>query len=196
MAFGKKWRNAISRRGISRRDFLAAGLVTTAACFFPRGSAAAASKVFLPERSLSFYNTHTGEHTKALYWHQGAYVPQALAEINYILRDHRTGEVKEIDTDLLDLLFALRQRLQSTVPFEVISGYRSPETNSFLVNMSRGVAPNSLHIQGKAVDIRLAGYDLKALRSAAVDLGRGGVGYYPSSDFVHVDVGNIRSWER
>jgi len=194
MTFGKDRPNSMFRRWMSRRDFLAAGLVTTAACLFPHKAVAVVSEVFVPERALSFHNTHTGESTKALYWNQGMYIPQALADINYILRDYRTGEVKEIDTDLLDLLFALQQKLGSEGHFEVISGYRSQETNSFLRNLSKGVANNSLHICGKAIDIRLPGYDLKTLRSAAADLQRGGVGYYPSSDFVHVDVGSIRHW--
>jgi uncharacterized protein YcbK (DUF882 family) len=102
--------------------------------------------------------------------------------------------VKEIDTDLLDLLFALHQKLEGTDPFHVISGYRSLATNSLLSSRSKGVAKNSLHIYGKAIDIRLPGYELKTLQRAAVDLRRGGVGYYSSSDFVHVDVGRVRYW--
>lgn len=180
--------------GISRRDFLMAGLVTTAACLFPYKAVAAVSKVFSAERSLSFYNTHTGEDIKAVYWNQGAYVPQALADINYILLDYRTGELKELDTDLLDLLFALHQKLESTGPFHIISGYRSPNTNSLLSIISRGVVNDSLHIHGKAIDIRLPDHELKTLQRAAVELRRGGVGYYPFSDFVHVDVGRIRNW--
>jgi len=185
---------AVSQHRMSRRVFLAAGLATSVACFFPYKAVAAVSRVFCTERALSFYNTHTGENMKAVYWDQGTYVPQALADINYILRDYRTGEVKKIDTDLLDLLFALHQKMESTGPFNVISGYRCPETNSLLHIMSKGVANNSLHICGKAIDIRLPGHELKALHRAAVDLRRGGVGYYPASDFVHVDVGRIRYW--
>ena len=179
---------------IGRRDFLAKGLALTAACIFPHKAVAAVSKVFSAERSLSFYNTHTGENIKAVYWGDGAYVPQALVDINYILRDYRTGEVKEIDADLLELLFGLQQKLESNGPFHIISGYRSPETNSLLSLMSRGVVKDSLHIEGEAIDIRLPGHELKSLRRAAADLRRGGVGYYPLSDFVHVDVGRIRYW--
>lgn len=179
---------------IGRRDFLVAGLVTTVGCLFPYKAAAALSKFFSAERKLFFYNTHTGENIKSVYCEQGAYVTQALTDINYILRDFRTGEVKEIDTDLLDLLFTLQQKLESTGPFHVISGYRSQKTNSLLCTMSNGVARNSLHIHGKAIDIRLPGYDLKTLQRVAIELRRGGVGYYPSSDFVHVDVGRIRYW--
>ena len=194
MTSKKESASAISCRGVSRRVFLSAGLVTTVACLFPYKAVAAVSKIFSTERALSFYNTHTGENMKAVYCSQGMYVPQALADINYILRDYRTGEIKEIDTDLLDLLFTLSQKLESTGPFDIISGYRSPETNSLLSIISKGVVKNSMHMQGMAIDIRLPGYELKTLQRAAVDLRRGGVGYYPSSDFVHVDIGRIRYW--
>jgi uncharacterized protein YcbK (DUF882 family) len=179
MKFKKESQPATSHHGVSRRVFLTAGLAATVACFLPYKALAAASKVFLSERALSFYNTHTGESIKTVYWTEGAYVSQALSDINYMLRDYRTGGVKEIDTDLLDLLFALHQKLGSTAPFNI---------------MRNGVVKNSLHIHGKAIDIRLPGHELKVLQRAAVDLQRGGVGYYPSSDFVHVDVGKIRYW--
>jgi uncharacterized protein YcbK (DUF882 family) len=182
------------RHGIGRRNFLVAGLGLTAVCLFPYKVSAAVSKFVSAEKKLSFYNTHTGENLNAVYCEQGAYLPQVLSNINYILRDFRTGDVKEIDTGLLDLLFTLQQKLESTEPFHIISGYRSPKTNSLLHMMSNGVARNSLHLAGKAIDIRLPGYDLKTLHSAAVELQRGGVGYYPGSDFVHVDVGRIRYW--
>jgi uncharacterized protein YcbK (DUF882 family) len=194
MTSKKESASTISCKGISRREFLSAGLVTAVACIFPYKAVAGVSNTFSAERGLSFYNTHTGENMEAVYWNQGMYIPQALADINYILRDYRTGEVKEINTDLLDLLFALRQKLETTEPFNIISGYRSPETNYFLSSMSKGVVKNSMHIQGMAIDIRLPGYELKTLQRAAIDLRRGGVGYYPSSDFVHVDVGRIRYW--
>jgi uncharacterized protein YcbK (DUF882 family) len=177
-----------------RREFLLAGLLTAAGCLFPYKAGAALSKFFSDERKLSFYNTHTGEKIKAVYCEQGAYVPQALTDINHILRDFRTGEVKEIDTGLLDLLFTLQQKLGSTAPFHVISGYRSPKTNALLRTASKGVAGHSLHLHGKAIDIRLPGCDLKTLQRAALELKRGGVGYYPRPDFVHVDVGRVRYW--
>jgi len=180
--------------GVSRRTFLAAGLATAVACFSPYKAFASVFKTFPPEKALAFYNTHTGETLKAVYWEQGTYVPQALVEINHILRDYRSGEVREIEPALLDLLFALQQKLESAAPFSIISGYRSPETNSHLSSMSKGVAKNSMHLLGKAIDIRLPGHELKTLQHAAVDLRRGGVGYYSSSDFVHVDVGRVRCW--
>ena len=177
-----------------RREFLLAGLLTAVGCLFPYKAGAALSNFFSAERTLSFFNTHTGEKIKAVYCEQGAFVPQALTDINHILRDFRTGEVKEIDTGLLDLLFTLQQKLGSTVPFHVISGYRSPKTNALLRTASKGVAGHSLHMDGKAIDIRLPGCDLKTLQRAALELKRGGVGYYPGPDFVHVDVGRIRYW--
>jgi len=190
----KKSSLEISERGISRRDFLTGGLVATAACLFPYKALAAVPNVFSAEKELSFYNTHTGESMKAVYWRQGVYLPQAVVDMNHIMRDYRTGEVKEIDPGLFDFLFALREKLGSTGPFHIISGYRSEATNSLLRVTSNGVANNSLHIDGKAIDIRIAGYELKTLQRAAIDLRRGGVGYYPNSDFVHVDVGKIRYW--
>jgi uncharacterized protein YcbK (DUF882 family) len=192
--FKKNLPSAISGDGMCRRDFLTAGLITASVCLLPCRAISAVSKVLCSEREISFYNIHTGEDMKAVYWESGNYVPQALSDINHILRDYRTGEVKKIDSDLLDLLFALRQKLQSTSPFHIISGYRSPETNSFLSMITGGIAKHSMHIQGKAIDIRIPGYELKTLHRAALELQRGGVGYYPSSDFVHVDVGRVRSW--
>ena len=184
----------ISATASAAELFSLQGLATAVACLSPYKAFASVLKTFSPEKALAFYNTHTGETLKAVYWDQGMYVPQALAEINYILRDHRTGEVKEIEPALLDLLFALHQKLGSAAPFSIISGYRSPETNSHLSSMSKGVAKNSMHLLGKAIDIRLPGHELKILQRAAVDLQRGGVGYYPSSDFVHIDVGRVRYW--
>ena len=184
----------LSCDGVSRRAFLGAGLASAALCLLPCKVAAAVSKVFSEERTLSFYNTHTGENLKTVYWSDGAYVPQALTDINFILRDFRTGDVLGIDAALLDLLSALRQTLESKSPFNIISGYRSPETNSLLNALSSGVARNSLHTVGMAIDIRMPGLELKTLRRAALDLHRGGVGYYLSSDFVHVDVGRVRYW--
>ena len=114
--------------------------------------------------------------------------------INHILRDHRTGEVGAIATDLLDLLHRLRLRVQTAQPFHIISGYRSAETNAVLHRRSRGVASQSLHMVGKAIDIRVPGVRTGALKTLAVELAAGGVGYYPQSDFVHVDIGRVRSW--
>jgi len=190
----KDSRPAIVHHGITRRDVLATGIAIGAACLVPYKAIAGVSKVFSAERVLQFYNTHTDEKIKTVYWCRGEYVPQALDDINHILRDYRTGETKEIDIHLVELLFTLQQKLESADPFHIISGYRSPATNAILRMISKGIAKDSLHTDGKAIDIRLPGYGLNTVKRAAVDLQMGGVGYYPLSDFVHVDVGRVRYW--
>lgn len=145
-------------------------------------------------RDLAFHNLHTGEKLTVTYWEHGRYLPDALSEVNHVLRDHRANEVHPIDPDLLDTLDALQQRLDTQATFEVISGYRSPETNRRLRAQGRNVAVYSLHMEGEAIDIRVPGRDLSQVRDAALSLQKGGVGYYPRSQFVHVDVGNVRSW--
>jgi uncharacterized protein YcbK (DUF882 family) len=147
-------------------------------------------------RALAFDNIHTGERLELDYWRNGAYVPDALAEVNHILRDFRTGDIHPIAPGLLDLLSGLRGILETGDPVSVISGYRSPATNAMLRGEREhsGVAAKSLHMQGMAIDIRIAGRSLAAIHSAALTMRRGGVGYYPVSDFVHVDVGRVRRW--
>jgi uncharacterized protein YcbK (DUF882 family) len=183
----------LSENNLNRRRFLKLGAMAALAGIFP-GSALGSSAAAQPERFLAFYNTHTGERLKTVYWVQGNYISDSLAEIDHILRDHRTNEALNIDTRLLDLLYVLRNELDTSQPFHVISGYRSPQTNAFLHKNSSGVAENSLHLIGKAIDIRTPGRSLTLLRNAAVTLKGGGVGYYPKSDFVHVDVGRVRYW--
>jgi uncharacterized protein YcbK (DUF882 family) len=148
----------------------------------------------LSERSLSFYNLHTGESLKTVYWQTGAYLPSSLADIKRVLRDHRTNEKHDIDPQLLDLLCDLRLRLDTRESLQIISGYRSPATNAMLHAKSDGVATHSLHLDGKAVDIRIRGRAISLLRKTALSMKAGGVGYYPSSDFIHVDIGRVRSW--
>lgn len=152
------------------------------------GRAAAAS------RALSFYHLHTGERLKITYWADGRHLPGALAEVDHILRDFRTGESRPIDPRLLDLLHRVRRSLDTPEPFHIISGYRSPNTNAMLAGNSSGVARRSLHLEGMAIDVRLPGRALRALHRAAVAQKAGGVGMYPKSDFVHMDVGRVRYW--
>jgi uncharacterized protein YcbK (DUF882 family) len=147
-----------------------------------------------PRRALAFHHLHTGEALDVTYWAQGHYQPDALHRINRLLRDFRTGDVYPIDRRLLDVLAALHQRLRSRAPFLVVSGYRSPATNAMLASLSEGVATNSLHLDGRAIDVRLPDRPLGTLHSAALGLQAGGVGYYPHSDFVHLDVGPVRRW--
>ena len=128
------------------------------------------------------------------YWARGAYRPDALAQIDWIMRDHHTDEVLSIDRRLVDLLHRLQARLGGRRTLEVISAYRTPATNAMLASLSDGVAPHSLHMEGKAVDINVAGVRVSALRRAATALRAGGVGDYPNSGFVHVDVGRVRYW--
>ena len=180
-----------------RRSFLKTGVLAFLAA--PVLAEAATTKTpaalsNLTERSLSFYNLHTTESLKTVYWHRGDYVPSALDEINRVLRDHRTDETHEIDPRLLDLLCDLRLRLDTRETFQIISGYRSPATNAMLHANSDGVATRSLHMDGKAIDVRIPGRALSLLRKTALSIKAGGVGYYPSSNFVHVDVGRVRSW--
>lgn len=161
------------------------------------GAAAAPRTLFAGtggRRSLCLYNTHSAERLTAEYWVDGWYNPDARARLNHILRDWRTGEVTEIDPALLDLLHQIQSRTDTTAPLHVVCGYRSPATNARLARTNRGVARNSFHIKGMAVDIRLPDYNLRGLRQLALDLRVGGVGYYPRSGFVHVDTGPVRTW--
>jgi uncharacterized protein YcbK (DUF882 family) len=178
---------------MSRRRFLTLGSIAVSAAIFPRPALSYVCAGH-EERFLAFYNTHTAEQLKTVYWVQGQYLSESLTEINYILRDHRTDQIKSIDKQLLDLLFALRTELGTNQPFHIISGYRSPQTNALLHANTSGVAENSLHLTGKAIDIRTPNRPLSALRKAAATLKGGGVGYYPRSDFVHIDVGRVRYW--
>lgn len=177
-----------------RRRFLRLGIMAAAAASLPRQAYAVSPVESRPERALAFFNTHTGERLKITYWEQGQYIGEALSKIDHLLRDHLANETKEIAPKLLDLLFALRSRLDSREPFHVISGYRSNSTNAYLRAHTSGVADKSLHTVGQAIDIRLPGRDLRSLRKAALDLKGGGVGFYPKSDFVHVDIGGVRYW--
>jgi uncharacterized protein YcbK (DUF882 family) len=153
------------------------------------------AKVESPSRrTIAFHNLHTGDRLRTTYWADGHYLSPALKDIDFVLRDFRTGDVASIDPRLLDLLHLLRSRMESGEPFHVISGYRSPKTNATLAQQSGGVAKKSLHMRGMAADVRLPGRMLSDLRRAAVSLKLGGVGYYPKSDFVHVDIGRVRYW--
>jgi len=145
-------------------------------------------------RELKFDHLHTGEQLQTTYWADGQYVHASLADINHLLRDFRTGEEHVIDPRLLDLLHQLQQGSGNPNPFQIISGYRSPKTNAQLRTASNGVAKKSLHMQGKALDIRLPGTPLKELHRLACDAKVGGVGLYTRSNFVHIDTGTVRYW--
>jgi len=178
--------------GVDRRHFLRA--IATAAPALAIPGLASAVPVAQGPRVLSFAHLHTAEKLEVEYMDGKRYLPQALSAVNHLLRDFRTGDVHDIDPALLDLLHALHAKTGSQRPFEIISGYRSPLTNAMLRSHSNGVASASLHMEGRAIDIRLADVPLASLRDHALDLGRGGVGYYPASNFVHVDTGRVRRW--
>ncbi|HBH35608.1 MAG TPA: hypothetical protein DDW45_04265 [Gammaproteobacteria bacterium] len=181
-----------------RREFLVGSAAVAAFAAVPAVYATARKKA-RGVRALSLQNTHTGEKTRVDYWIDGRYQPEALAEIDMILRDHRDNEVCSIDTRLIDLLYNVNQKTvcNSAKCFEILSGYRSPNTNRMLRNRRRGsgVAKNSLHMMGKAIDIKLPGVGNSNLFHAATAQRTGGVGYYGSS-FVHLDVGKVRTWGR
>jgi uncharacterized protein YcbK (DUF882 family) len=200
------------RHSADRRRFIQAGAAAAAVMAFPSRlkavgpppaasappAAAAKAAPARATRALSFVHTHTAEKLAIEYCCDGRYEPKALAKLNHLLRDFRTGEVKPIDPKLFDLLHELSSSLGTDdAPFHIISGFRSPVTNSMLRargGAHTGVATTSLHMVGKAMDIRLPEVKLKSLREAAASLKRGGVGYYPSSNFVHVDTGRVRYW--
>jgi len=145
-------------------------------------------------RALAIDNVHTGERIRTVYYENGQYIPGALQEINYFFRDYRANEVKAIDPRLLDLLHTIHQTLDSSKPFNLISGYRTPATNAMLAARSEGVARHSMHIEGRAADINVPDRQLSILQRVALALQFGGVGYYPQSNFVHVDTGRVRHW--
>jgi uncharacterized protein YcbK (DUF882 family) len=192
----------VNDNAVSRRRFLKTCAGALAASVIGREAAAMTGSPYFyypgyfqrPGGRLSFYNTHTGEFLSTEYRDMRGYMPQALAEINQVLRDHRNDEIYPINPGLLDLLDSLNRVLDSRQALHIVSAYRSPATNAMLAAHSDGVARHSLHMQGMAIDIRVPGRELWQVHDAAMTLQRGGVGYYRRSDFVHVDVGRVRYW--
>lgn len=174
---------------LSRRGLLGVAAATAAVGFVTPATAVS----FAP-RAVSLYNTHTGESLRTVYWADGHYIREAVRDINWILRDHFTDQVIPMDAGVLDLIGMLRERLETPEPFLVICGYRSAATNNRLYREGHGVALHSYHIKGMAIDLRAERRSLTQVRNAALSLRGGGVGYYPRSDFVHVDVGPVRRW--
>lgn len=156
----------------------------------------AAFSSFTAHKTLALEHHHTGETLKLTYYERGRYIHDALKEANYFLRDYHNGAVHSVDPTLLDQLYDVKLLLGVNKPFHIVSAYRSPGTNASLRRHSSGVARHSLHMQGRAVDIRMEGVSAKTIRNAALTLQRGGVGYYPNSNFVHLDTGEIRTWHR
>jgi uncharacterized protein YcbK (DUF882 family) len=184
-----------SEKNLTRRCFVkkslqvAAGIILSETLLAPLESIAAVRK----KQPMSFYHTHTGERLQINYSCQGCSA-ETLTNLNNFLRDFRTGEIHAIDPDLLDILYGIQQQSGSQGVIEIISGYRSPKTNQLLRSRSSGVARNSLHMKGQAVDIRIRDLKTSDLRDVALNLRKGGVGYYGKADFVHIDTGRYRYW--
>ena len=187
-------RSTGDRRHVNRRQLIKLGAIATIAGLVRHPLLASASQMILPSREISLFNIHTGEKLSREYCAEGEYHEDALQEIDYLLRDFRTGEVKAIDPRLLNLMHAITSKIKPGSQIHIISGYRSPATNLSLTQKSGGVAKHSLHMDGKAVDIRIPGCDLSQLRRVALAMRVGGVGYYAESNFVHVDTGRVRFW--
>lgn len=147
-----------------------------------------------PVRKLSLHSINTGEQVTASFWEEGRYLKEGLNTLNRIMRDYRAEEQSEIDPKLYDQLYLLQHRLGKVGEIQIISGYRSPNTNAMLRRTSSGVAKKSYHMKGQAIDLRLPGVPLAQVRQAALKMKVGGVGYYPSSNFVHLDTGPVRNW--
>jgi len=158
-------------------------------------SATGASGTTGAERSVQLFNTHTNERIDIVYKRGDEYVSSALAKLDYFLRDHNTNEVRHFDPRLYDILADLTASVgHPGGEIDIVCGYRTPETNAALRTHTNGVAIHSLHIQAKAIDLRMPGVNTLKLRRAALALARGGVGYYPHSDFIHVDTGRVTQW--
>jgi uncharacterized protein YcbK (DUF882 family) len=183
MQFGAECHN-IARRGVLRIFGWAA--LSLALPFAPAAWASA-------PRSLSLYHTHTSEKLNLVYYEGGEYITDALVSLNNMLRDFRTGEVGQFDPALFDQLYALNLACGEGI-YEVVSAFRSAQTNKMLREQSKRVAKDSLHVRGQAIDVRLSGRDTRRLRDAALTLRQGGVGFYQRSNFVHLDTGAVRSW--
>jgi uncharacterized protein YcbK (DUF882 family) len=205
-AYCRTPRGALTDGSLRRRDLLRLGALTLAASLPPcavyarprhtgtSGLTTRQAHVKPLEKALALYHIHTGETLTTVYWYRGDYLPEALMAISHLLRDYHADVVKPIDLRLLDFLHSLRQTLAVSAPFHVLSGYRSPTTNAQLRQRNRRAARNSLHMDGKAVDISLPGCRPALVRRAAIALRAGGVGYYPAANFVHIDTGAARSW--
>jgi uncharacterized protein YcbK (DUF882 family) len=180
--------DTLNDHGRARRRLVFAGASAGALLLAPVSAFAARP------RALSFYHTHTGERLRVTFAEGARIIPEALDEVSRFLRDFRSGESRTIDPKLLDILHHLQKQTGGKGPYEIISAYRSPQTNEMLRNNSSGVAQGSLHMEGRAMDVRLRGVETRQLREAALDLQAGGVGYYQRSDFIHVDTGRVRFW--
>lgn len=186
--------SACIKERLNRRSFLRLMLWSGLITWSSKTTFAAISDLSSEVRSLSLFNPRTKEGFNGIYWRNGEYVNSALNDLNYIMRDIHTDGVKQIDTDLLDLIYKISSKLKTNRPFHILSGYRSHKTNSQISKKIESTAKNSFHTKGQAIDIRLPGERTSVLRRAAFELKKGGIGYYPRQGFVHIDVGPVRYW--
>lgn len=192
----------ITDKTMDRRSFLGIGAATLGGLLIPAVASPAMAANFKGgvvgngARRLAFRNTHTGESFSGVYRVGDKYLPDAFSQINMVMRDFRTNQQYPMDPRVLDIVYTVQRMTGQHRPLEIISGYRSPKTNNMLRGKSKrsGVAKKSLHMQGKAIDLRMEGFSTKRLRDIAVSLNAGGVGYYSKSDFVHLDSGDVRNW--
>ncbi|PHQ98138.1 MAG: Tat pathway signal protein [Marinosulfonomonas sp.] len=184
-------KSLITRRGVLRAfaatTIVAAPTYANAAGFLRGGG---------DIRRLRMYNGRTGENMDTIYWIEGKYIKDAIKEINYFMRDWRQDQTKSMDIRNFDIMTAAHNLMDVTEPYTLLSGYRSPKTNAMLRSRSRAVAKNSLHVKGQAADLRLKSRSVSQIFKAGVSCGAGGVGRYSSSNFVHMDCGQVRNWGR
>jgi uncharacterized protein YcbK (DUF882 family) len=183
------------RRGFLRRG-LGMGMVAALGLSMLPGEAFAngAAHAVMAGREISMFNAHTGEKFTGTYWQNGRYLPDAFSGIKGVMRDHRSGETFPIDPRLMDILYVIQNKLGNHEGFRVLSGYRSPKSNAMLRRSGEGVAKQSLHMTGQAIDVSLPGTKLSSLHKMALNVHSGGVGFYPKTGFVHIDTGRVRSW--
>ena len=179
---------------IDRRDLLRLGLVGILGSIVPLMSSGSAMASNYAERRISFRQAHTGESFNGVYRVGDRYLPEAFERMNYVLRDFRTREIFPMDPRVIDIISIIQSKIPGNDPLNILSGYRSPKTNAMLRRASTGVAKNSFHMYGQALDIRAQGYSTRKIQGIAKSLRAGGVGYYSKSNFVHVDTGTVRSW--
>lgn len=186
--------NSVQRRLFLRQSLSATAAVGLAALTSNSYASALTAPIFDPDRKLRLVNTHTWEKLDVVYWSQGRYITESLEKINNLMRDHRANESIDMDTKLIDDLHNLYGLLDSNERIHVLSAYRTKATNAKLRKRSSGVAKYSLHMEGRAIDISLPGRAANTVRKAALSMETGGVGYYASSGFVHIDTGTVRNW--
>ncbi len=184
----------VSLNQIDRRDMLRLGLAGILGSVVPLSFVKSVEASTGGAWRVAFRNNHTGESFNGVYRVGNKYLPDAFERLNYVLRDYRNGEIFPMDPRVIDVMAVIQKKAGQKQPVDVLSGYRSPKTNAGLRMESSGVAKNSFHMYGQALDMRIKGFDTRKLRTLATGLKAGGVGYYPNSDFVHVDTGTVRSW--